>query len=109
VPIHDEPPLASITVVICETGKKDGLGAGWLIQIKPSRQLARASDRESSVTHCRHRGRFAYWIDLGSPLIRTLIWISFIAEQACTFEYEAPPFRPWRAHKSVRELTGQVG
>jgi hypothetical protein len=43
VPIHDEPPLASITVVICETDKKDGLGAGWLIQIKPSRQLARAS------------------------------------------------------------------
>jgi hypothetical protein len=39
VPIHDEPPLASINVVICET--EDGLGGGGLIQIKPSRQLVR--------------------------------------------------------------------
>ena len=43
MPIHDEPPLASITVVICETDIQDHLGAGWLIQIKPSRLLARAS------------------------------------------------------------------
>ena len=35
VPIHDEPPLASITAVICETDIQDHLGAGWLIQIKP--------------------------------------------------------------------------
>jgi hypothetical protein len=40
-------------VVICETDKKDGLGAGGLFQIKPSRQLARALPlSESSVTHC---------------------------------------------------------